>query len=118
MVDGDTGGWHVDQRALTEAILDRWPDVEIDSEHRSEVRSVIWEFETKNGPGEAYLHVDGTCLYMDVWEEDAIWLAVLFRRLTPGSLDLVFCDEGYTVDLRVPPGATQADLTGLMDAAI
>jgi hypothetical protein len=38
------------------------------------VRTFIWQLETeKNGPGEAYLHGDGTCLYMDVWKEDAIW---------------------------------------------
>jgi hypothetical protein len=118
MVEGDAGDWRVDQHALTEAILDRWPDAEISSGHCSEVRSLIWEFETTNGPGEAYLHVAGTCLYMDVWQEDAIWLAVLFRRLTPDSLDLVFCDGGYTFDVRVPSSAAEAELTELVDAAI
>ncbi|MGW3115447.1 hypothetical protein [Streptomyces sp. NPDC001091] len=48
---------------------------------------------------------------MDVWEEDAIWLAIVFRRLMPMDLDLVFCDEGYTFDVRLRAGATEAELT-------
>ncbi|MGC4998765.1 hypothetical protein [Streptomyces sp. DT195] len=69
VVEGDAGGWRIDRDALTDAIRARWSEVEIDSMHRSEVRSLIWQFKTENGPGEAYLHEDGTCLYMDVWEE-------------------------------------------------
>ncbi|MET9567322.1 hypothetical protein [Streptomyces tauricus] len=46
--------------------------------------------------GEAYLHGDGSCLYMDVWQAAAVFLAMVFRRLTPPDLDLVFCDEGFT----------------------
>ena len=102
---------------LTEAIRARWPGGEIDSTQRSEVRSLIWQFETENGPGEAYLHEAGTCLYMDVWEKDAIWLAIVFRRLTPTDLDLVFCDEGYTFDVRLRAGTTEAELTDLVNAA-
>ncbi|MEU2777541.1 hypothetical protein ABZ646_32780 [Streptomyces sp. NPDC007162] len=117
VVEGDAGGWRVDQEALSEAISDRWTDVEIRSELPSEARSALWEFETTNGPGEAYLHVEGTCLYMDVWESDAVWLAVLFRRLAPDGLDLIFCDEGYTFDVRLPPGVTEAELAALVDAA-
>ncbi|MGW1412446.1 hypothetical protein [Streptomyces sp. NPDC002403] len=90
VVEGDAGGWRIDRGALTDAIRARWSEAEIDSMHRSEVRSVIWQFETGYGPGEAYLHEDGTCLYMDVWEEDAIWLEIVFRRLVAMDLDLVF----------------------------
>ncbi|MEU6606394.1 hypothetical protein ABZ922_15220 [Streptomyces shenzhenensis] len=116
-VERDAGGWRVDQDALTKAILARWTDTAIRSEHGSEVFSLIWEFETRNGPGEAYLHAQGTCLYMDVWEDDAIWLAVLFRELTPDGLDLVFCDEGYTFDVRLQPGSTEAELADLVNRA-
>ncbi|WP_413755207.1 hypothetical protein [Streptomyces sp. MMBL 11-3] len=116
VVDGDAGGWHVDRDALTDAIRVRWADVAIESSHRSEVRSLIWEFGTDNGPGEAYLHEDGTCLYMDASEEDAIWLASAFRRLTPMHLDLVFCDEGYSFDVRLPTGTTEAELVALVNA--
>ena len=86
--------------------------------HRSEVRSLIWQFETGSGPGEAYLHEDGTCLYMDVWAEDAIWLAIVFRRLVAMDLDLVFCDEDYTFDVRLRAGTTEAELTDLVTAAL
>jgi hypothetical protein len=117
VVEGDVGGWRIDRVALTDAIRARWPEVEIDSMQRSEVRSLIWQFETENGPGEAYLHEDGTCLYMDVWEDDAIWLAIVFRELTPMDLDLVFCDEGYTFDVRLRAGTTEAELTDVVNAA-
>lgn len=117
VVDGDAGEWRIDRDALTDAIRARWSEVEIDLMHPSEVRSVIWQFKMDNGPGEAYLHRDGTCLYMDVWEEDAIWLASVFRRLTPTDLDLVFCDEGYTFDVRLRAGMTEAELTDLVNAA-
>ncbi|MFD6552464.1 hypothetical protein [Streptomyces sp. NPDC058398] len=113
----DADGWCVDRDALSEAIRARWAEVEIDSSHRDEVRSLIWRFDTENGPAEAYLHEDGTCLYMDVWEEDAIWLAIAFRRLTPTHLDLVFCDEGYTFNVRLPTGTTEAELIALVNAA-
>ncbi|MFF4741610.1 hypothetical protein [Streptomyces sp. NPDC001268] len=116
VVDGDAGGWHVDRDALTDAISVRWAEVAIESSHRSEVRSLIWEFDTDSGPGEAYLHEDGTCLYMDASEEDAIWLAIAFRRLTPMHLDLVFCDEGYSFDVRLPTGTTEAELVALVNA--
>ncbi|MEV4680523.1 hypothetical protein [Streptomyces kurssanovii] len=117
VVEGDAGGWHVDRRALTEAIRARWAEVGIDSSARSAVRSLIWGLDTTIGPGEAYLHEDGTCLYMDMWEEDAVWLVIAFRRLTPMHLDLVFCDEGYTFDVRVPAGTTEAELMALMRSA-
>ncbi|MCF4136764.1 hypothetical protein L1856_07675 [Streptomyces sp. Tue 6430] len=117
VVEGDAGGWGIDREALTDAIRARWSGVEIDSLHRSEVRSLIWQFETENGPGEAYLHEDGICLYMDVRQEDAIWLAIVFRRLTPMDLDLVFCDEGYNFDVRLQAGTTEAELTDLVNAA-
>ncbi|WP_176710364.1 hypothetical protein [Streptomyces sp. Wb2n-11] len=76
VVKGDAGGWSVERGALTKVIRSRWAEVEIVSSAHSAVRSLIWELDTANGPGEAYLHEDGTCLYMDVWEEDAIWLAI------------------------------------------
>ncbi|MFI0990285.1 hypothetical protein [Streptomyces exfoliatus] len=117
VVEGDAGGWHVDRRALTEVIRARWAEVRIESSARNGVHSLIWELDTAIGPGEAYLHEDGTCLYMDVWEEDAVWLAIAFRRLIPMHLDLVFCDEGYTFDVRVPTGTTEAGLMALMRSA-
>jgi hypothetical protein len=117
VAEGDAGGWRIDREALTDAIRARWSGVGADSMHRNEARSLIWQFETDNDSGEAYLHEDGTCLYMDVREEDAIWLTLVFRRLTPMDLDLVFCDEGCTFDVRLRAGTTVADLRDLVNAA-
>ncbi|MFF0381508.1 hypothetical protein [Streptomyces sp. NPDC004286] len=113
VVEGDAGGWHVDRGALTEVIRTRWAEVEIDSSARSAARALSWALDTENGPGEAHLHEDGTCLHLDVSESDAIWLAIAFRGLTPIHLDLVFCDDGYAFDVRVPAGATEAELSAL-----
>ncbi|MFB7031653.1 MULTISPECIES: hypothetical protein [unclassified Streptomyces] len=71
----------------------------------------------ENSPGEAYFHEDGTRLYLDVWEEDATWLAVAFCGLILIHLDLVFCDEGHTFDVRVPVGTTEAEPAALVNAA-
>lgn len=64
VVERDAGGWRIDRGALTDAIHVRWSEVEIDSIHRSDVCSLAWQFKTENGPGEAYLHENGICLYM------------------------------------------------------
>ena len=114
LADSEAGTWRVDAEALTTALRTRWAPVEIVPPHRSEARSFSWSFETENGPGEAYLHEDGTCLYLDVWQADAVWLAIVFRRLAPAHLDVVFCDESYTFDVRLRPEATDAELTDLM----
>ncbi|MFH9397312.1 hypothetical protein [Streptomyces sp. NPDC017556] len=44
-------------------------------------------------------------------------MAIAFRRLTPTHLDLVFCDESYTFDVRVPAGTTEVELMALVKAA-
>ncbi|MET8956810.1 hypothetical protein [Streptomyces sp. NPDC004533] len=116
MVDGDAGGWQVDRDALTAAIRAGWAGVEIDATPRSEARSCCWSFEAQDGTGEAYLHQDGTCLYLDVPEADAVRLAVVFRRLAPAGFDLVYCDEGYNFDVRLRSGSADAELIGLMTA--
>ncbi|WP_329234069.1 hypothetical protein OG488_29460 [Streptomyces sp. NBC_01460] len=115
LVDGEAGGWRVDREALTAAIRARWSDVEVDSTHRSEARGNSWHFGTESGPGEAYLHQDGTCLYLDVRHEGAAWLSVAFRRLAPADLDLIFCDEDFTFDVRLRAEATDAERTAPMN---
>ncbi|MFH9069511.1 hypothetical protein [Streptomyces alboflavus] len=117
MTDGEHGEWQVDRDALTTAIQARWAGVEVDSTHRGEVRSCCWSFETESGPGEAYLHEDGTCLYLDVLQEDAAWLAIAFRRLAPADVDVVLCDQGYTFDVRLRPEATDVELADLINSS-
>ncbi|MFI8504936.1 hypothetical protein ACIGFK_41490 [Streptomyces sp. NPDC085524] len=116
LIDGEAGGWSADCGALTSAIRGGWAAVETDSTPRSEARSFCWSFESEHGPGEAYLHEDGTCLYLDSPESDAVRLAVVFRRLAPEGLDVVFCDEGYNFDVRLRPDVTDAELIELMTA--
>ncbi|GAA4867254.1 hypothetical protein [Kitasatospora terrestris] len=76
-----------------------------------------WLLPTPDGPGEVHLSEDGTTLYLDVPWHDAVRLAVAFRRLVPAGLDVVFCDEGYTLAARLPSDATDAELIALMTAA-
>ncbi len=116
-VEGEADGWRVDREALTSAIRDRWADVEIAPTHHSAARSFCWSFQTQDGPGEVYLHEDDAGIYMDVLQDDAVWMAVVFRRLTPVSLDLVFCDEGYNFDIRLRSETSDAELIQLMNEA-
>ncbi|MET9566196.1 hypothetical protein [Streptomyces tauricus] len=46
-----------------------------------------------------------------------IWLVGVFRRLSPAGLDLVFCDEGYTFDVRLKAGTAEAELRELVAAS-
>ncbi|MFI8008403.1 hypothetical protein [Streptomyces sp. NPDC086010] len=114
---GGASGWRADRDALTAAIRSWWPDAEADSTDRGEARSSCWRFETEKGPGEAYLHQDGTCLHLDVCREDAVRLAIAFRGLAPADPDVIFCDEGYTFDIRLGPEVTDAELTALLNDA-
>jgi hypothetical protein len=44
-------------------------------------------------------------------------LAIVFRRLAPADLAVVFCDEGYNFDIHLRPEATDAELTDPMTQA-
>ncbi|MFI6107327.1 hypothetical protein [Streptomyces sp. NPDC051310] len=116
-VEGEAAGWRVDRDALAAAIRRRWADAETDATHHDEMRSFGWRFGTEDGPGEAYLHEEGTCLSMDVPDEDAVWLAVVFRELAPAGLGLVFCDAGYHVHVPLRQDTSEAELRDLLDAA-
>lgn len=116
-VDGDSGGWSADTDVLTAAIEAGWTGVEVDPLARSVVRSYCWEFDTDEYQGEVYLHEEGTCLYMDAPEADVMRLAIVFRRLAPADLELVFCDEGYNFDIRLCEEATDTELIDLMSNA-
>ena len=107
----------MDRDALEAVIFEKWPGAAAGMDAVSTVRSVVWSMETDDGPGEVYLSADGTCLYMDVWEQHALWLAAAFRALVPPQVGLVFCDEGYTFDVAVPPGVTVDGLAESMEAA-
>lgn len=113
-VDGDAKGWRVDRDALTSVIEAGWSNVEVDPIPRSEACSFRWFFDTDEYRGEAFLHEEGTCLYLDVPEQDTVRLAVAFRRLAPPELDLIFCDQGYFFDVRLRADATDAELVELM----
>ncbi|MEU0579801.1 hypothetical protein ABZ465_21425 [Streptomyces griseoincarnatus] len=110
VVEGDAGGWRIDRDALTAAICARWTGVEVDSTSSSAARALVWEFETEIGPGEAYLHEDGTCLYMDVRQENAIWLATVFRELTPANLTWCSATGAAPLTFALWPGLPRPTL--------
>ncbi|PRY01002.1 hypothetical protein CLV72_102635 [Allonocardiopsis opalescens] len=58
---------------------------------------------------------DATGLYLDAALADSARLACLLRQWMPDEVDLVFCDQGYTFDIRVRPGATAAELIEEVD---
>jgi len=111
LVDPATTPWTADRGALTQVIQSVWTHVEIDSSARGEARAVTWAFETDAGAAEAYLHADGTCLYVDAAWADAVRLAMAFRRMAPETVEVVFCDDIYSFDVHMTHQTTEADLT-------
>ncbi|WP_158820916.1 MULTISPECIES: hypothetical protein [unclassified Streptomyces] len=58
---------------------------------------------------------DETGLYLDTPLSESAQLACLLRQWMPDSVDLMFCDQGYNVDVRVSPGLTVAELIEEVD---
>ncbi|MBZ9593492.1 hypothetical protein K7B06_00010 [Streptomyces erythrochromogenes] len=114
LFDGATTPWRADPVALTPPIRALWPDAEVDAPHRSEACGFRWTAETEEGPVEAYLHEDGTCLYLDTSLADAARLACLFRRFVPPDIELVLCDVGYNFHLALMPGIANTELIAQM----
>ncbi|MBM9508013.1 hypothetical protein [Actinacidiphila acididurans] len=95
---------------MTPLITDLWGDVEVDGTRRSEVCAFRWSFSTDEGPGEVCMPEDGTGLYLDATLPDSARLACSMRAFVPDDVEMVFCDEGYTFDVLVSPGASVAEL--------
>ncbi|MFC9818140.1 hypothetical protein ACFVJM_39520 [Streptomyces virginiae] len=117
LFDGATTPWRADPVALTPVIRSVWTDVAVDASHRSEACGFRWTVETEEGPVEAYLDEDGTCLYLDTSLADAARLACLFRHFVPPDVELVLCDVGYNFHLVLRPGIDNAELIEQMNAA-
>ncbi|MGW1782466.1 hypothetical protein ACWCQQ_25505 [Streptomyces sp. NPDC002143] len=116
LIDGAATPWRADPAALTLAIQAVWAEVEVNASDRSEACSLRWTAETEEGPAEAYLHQDGTCLYLDASLTHAARLACAFRRLIPQDVEPGFCDQGYNFDIRIRPGTDDAELIKEMNA--
>lgn len=116
LVDSAATSWRADPVALTLAIQAVWAEVEVDASRRSEACSFQWTVETEEDPVEAYLHQDGTCLYLDTSLADAARLACIFRRFVPPDVELIFCDEGYNLHVPIRPGTIDAELIEQVNA--
>jgi hypothetical protein len=102
--------WRVDREALVRDVGSGWPQATVDTSVHDEARGLTWEFDDEEGPVEARLHVDGTCVYVDGQLGSAARVAVWFRRLVPPGVDLIFCDTGYNSSSPVVPGMTASEL--------
>ncbi|MFE6039860.1 hypothetical protein [Streptomyces sp. NPDC056452] len=116
LFDDSRTTWRIEPSALTPALQDIWADTITDPTIRSEVRGFTWSFWTSSGPAEACLHTDGTCLYIDAALADAAQIACVFRHYVPGSIEMIFCDQGYNFDLAMTPDTTPAELIRKVDA--
>ncbi|MFE7712491.1 hypothetical protein ACFU6I_43690 [Streptomyces sp. NPDC057486] len=116
LFDGAATPWRADPAALTPAIQAVWAEVEVDASRRSEACSFRWTVETEEGAVEAYLHENGTCLYLDTSLTDAARLACLFRRFVPRDVELVLCDQGYNFHIPLEHDIDDAELIKQMNA--
>ncbi|MFD0078683.1 hypothetical protein ACFVIY_40570 [Streptomyces sp. NPDC127166] len=108
--------WRVEPSVLTPVLQGIWADTVIDPTVRSEARGFTWSSQTSCGSAETYLDTDGTCLYIDAALTDAARIACVFRDCVPGSIEVIFCDQGYNFDLVITPDTTPAELIGKADA--
>jgi len=106
--------WRVDRLGLIREVAIEWPGASVDTESRSEASAMAWEFEDKDGPVEASLNSDGTCLHIDGQISSATRAAVWFRRLIPSNVDLIFCDSAYNSNSHVLLGMDASELESRM----
>ncbi|MFF3652710.1 hypothetical protein ACFYXV_29250 [Streptomyces sp. NPDC002181] len=118
LFDDSSTTWRFEPSALTPVLQGIWADTVIDPTIRSEARGFAWSFQTTCGSAETYLDTDGTCLYIDAAFTDAAQIACIFRDCVPGSIEVIFCDQGYNFDLVITPGAIPAELIGKVDALL
>ncbi|MFK0237751.1 hypothetical protein [Streptomyces vinaceus] len=73
-----------------------WADTVVDPNVHGEARGFTRDFQTSDGPAEAHLDTDGTCLYIDADPGDAAQIACVFRDHVPGSIEVIFCARATT----------------------
>ncbi|MFE5481002.1 hypothetical protein [Streptomyces sp. NPDC056527] len=49
-------------------------------------------------------------------DADAAEIACVFRQYVPGSIEVIFCNQAFNVDLVITPDTTPAELIGKVDA--
>ena len=116
LFDGSTTDFRVDPDMIVGEITAEWPGVRIDPTKISDARSLTWVARDVVDAFEAYLHSDGTCVYVDGQLESAADVAVWLRRFVPGEIDLIFCDSGYNFSVSVTATSRAADLLENMES--
>ncbi|MFI8391849.1 hypothetical protein [Streptomyces sp. NPDC085540] len=116
LFDDSSTTWRLEPSALTPGLQGTWTNTITDPATLNEARGFTWSFQTSSGPVETYLHTDGTCLYIDAALADAAEIACLFRQYVPGSIEVIFCDQGYNFDLVITRDTTPAELIRRVDA--
>ena len=107
--DGKRAGWHLDRQVLLTSLSRDCPDVE-PRVGESELRDVSWAVTGPESRLEAYLHSDGTCLYLDGDLATAAKLAIWYRGLIPERIEVTFCDDEFTFAVPVNADTTAGDL--------
>ncbi|UQU62535.1 hypothetical protein COUCH_26330 [Couchioplanes caeruleus] len=107
--DGEQAGWRLERDVLLAALRRDWPQIAV-TEIGEEVRDISWPLPGSDGLSEAYVHSDGTCLYVDGPIDQAAQWAVWYRRLVPDGIDLMLCDDEYSFAVPVGPQTSASEL--------
>jgi len=80
------------------------------------VRDVVWTYERGAEQVEGHSHVDGTCIYLEGSVHLAAEFAIWYRKLVPPTIEVLFCDEGYTFTTTVLPENPAVELAARAEA--
>jgi hypothetical protein len=111
--------WRLGRDDLARALADDWPQAQVklaaSGAAGSEVRDVEWIYRSGIGELEGYAHADGQGIYLegplDIVAEFVVW----YRKLVPGDEQVIFCDDSYSFDGVIAPGATKEDVSAVAE---
>lgn len=106
VIDGE---FRVDRMDLVKSLERNWPGSRVTladpGTPGADDRDVEWEYDSDWGRLEGYAHVDGRGVYLegplDIVADFVVW----YRGMVPDGENVIFCDDEYSFDGIVPPGA-------------
>jgi len=111
--------WRLGRDVLARALANDWPQAQVElaasGSAGSEVRDVEWAYRSGAGELEGYAHADGQGIYLEGPIDMVADFVVWYRKLVPNDEQVIFCDDSYSFDGAIPPGATKADVVAVAE---
>jgi hypothetical protein len=112
------GDWALSRESLVEALRRRWPEASVEFGDRGPdadpVTDVVWTMGSGSALFEGSAHASGQCIYLDGENPDVASVASWYRSLIPPDEEVVFCDDTYSFDMVLEPGASAEEILELL----